>query len=242
MNLLSDASVLYHLVVKPVRGSTHGARLESFYAGQAGAYDAFRQRLLQGRQELWQAIREPEQAVWVDLGGGTAANLDYLGDRLRGLRQAYVVDLSPSLLAVARARIGQREWTNVQVVEADATTFQPTEQQADVVTCSYSLTMIPDWFAAIENAWSMLRPGGLIGVVDFYVSRKYPADGQRRHGGWTRSFWPVWFARDNVFLSPDHLPFLQRRFEAVHCAECRAKLPYLPLARVPYYVFVGRKP
>ena len=43
---------------------------------------------------------------------------------------------------------------------ADATTFQPDAGKADVVTFSYSLTMIPDWFAAIDNALAMLRPAG----------------------------------------------------------------------------------
>ena len=51
---------------------------------------------------------------------------------------------------------------------ADATRFRPPEGAADVVTFSYSLTMIPDWFAALENAAAMLKPGGTIGVVDFY--------------------------------------------------------------------------
>ena len=37
-------------------------------------------------------------------------------------------------------------------VEADAATFRPAEGQADVVTFSYSLTMIPDWFTALETA------------------------------------------------------------------------------------------
>ena len=34
--------------------------------------------------------------------------------------------------------------------------------------------MIPDWFAAVDHAWRLLRPGGTIGVVDFYVGRKHP--------------------------------------------------------------------
>jgi S-adenosylmethionine-diacylgycerolhomoserine-N-methlytransferase len=37
------------------------------------------------------------------------------------------------------------------------------------------------------------------------------------------------------------VPFLHRHFEAVHFEEQRAKVPYLPLGRVPYYLFVGRK-
>jgi S-adenosylmethionine-diacylgycerolhomoserine-N-methlytransferase len=242
MRLLSDLRVLFHLVLKPIRGKDHAARMESFYSGQAEAYDSFRQRLLQGRRELWEAVGVPDGGLWVDLGGGTGSNLEHFGPQIEKLRKVYVVDLSPSLLEVARRRFGENGWANAEAVEADATTFRPADGPADVVTFSYSLTMIPDWFAAVDNALAMLRPGGLIGVVDFYVSRKHPAEGMRRHRWPTRSFWPVWFATDNVFPSPDHVPYLHRRFEPVHFGEHRAKVPYLPLVRVPYYIFVGRKP
>ena len=46
---------------------------------------------------------------------------------------------------------------------------------------------------------------------------------------------------DNVFPSPDHVPFLHRHFDVQHFQEHRAKVPYLPFSRVPYYLFVGRK-
>ncbi len=242
MTLLTDLQTLYHLAVKPVRGDTHAERLESFYAGQAAQYDSFRRRLLQGREELTGAIDQTRGAVWVDMGGGTGANLECLGPRVGELKRFYVVDLSPSLLDLARRQIAERQLGNVEAVEADATTFTPAEGQVDVVTFSYSLTMIPNWIAAVEHAWSLLRPGGRIGIVDFYVSRKHPPHGNRRHAWLTRTFWPLWFARDNVFLSPDHLPHVQWRFESLVCEERRARLPYLPLSRVPYYLFVGRKP
>ncbi len=100
--------------------------------------------------------------------------------------------------------------------------------------------MIPDWFAAVENARVMLRPGGAIGVVDFFVSRKYPEPGRVRHGRFARSFWPLWFAGTDVFPSPDHVPFLHHHFEATEYVEGRTKMPYVPLLRVPYYRFVGR--
>ena len=241
MGLFSDLKILYHLAVKPVRGKDHAARMESFYAGQAAGYDDFRRRLLKGREELCAAIDVPAGGVWVDLGGGTGSNLEYLGDRLATLDKVFVVDLSESLLATANERIEARGWKNVETVAADATTFEVPGRAADVVTCSYSLTMIPDWFATIDNAHRMLRDGGRMGVVDFYVSRKYPADGLARHRWATRHFWPTWFATDNVFPSADHVPYLHRRFEAEHFAEHRAKVPYLPLMRVPYYTFVGRK-
>jgi len=241
MGFASDLRILYHLALKPVRGKDHAARMESFYAGQAGAYDDFRKRLLKGRQELWSLIPPAVGGTWIDMGGGTGANLDYFGDSIQKLRKVYVLDLSHSLLEIAKQRIAAKGWTNVEAVEADATTFRPADGPVDVVTFSYSLTMIPDWFAAIENALAMLKPGGVIGVVDFYVARKYASSGLARHGWLTRTFWPTWFALDNVFPSPDHVPFLPRHFDVLHFQEHRARVPYIPLARVPYYLFVGSK-
>ena len=109
------------------------------------------------------------------------------------------------------------------------------------MTFSYSLTMIPDWFAAVDEAHRLLKPGGTIGVVDFYVSRRYPAEGLRKHSYFARNFWPFWFGNDNVHPSADHLPLLQRRFETVSVSEHHGKLPWVPVVRAPYYRFVGTK-
>ncbi len=241
MAFFADMKILYHMLAKPVRGDSHAQRMESFYGGQAQDYDDFRKRLLRGREELWAMIPKPDKGVWVDMGGGTGANIENFGDEISKLSKIYVVDLSGSLLKVATDRFQQRGWTNVQAIEADATKFQPPDGQADVVTFSYSLTMIPDWFAAIENAGRMLKPGGLIGVVDFYVGRKYPAEGLKRHKWLSRTIWPPWFSTDNVFPSPDHLPFLRHHFEQVQLREDRFRLPYVPFLKTPYYAFVGRK-
>ena len=43
-------------------------------------------------------------------------------------------------------------------------------------------------------------------------------------------------------LSPDILAWLSRRFECIRLEERRGPIPYLPMARVPYFTFVGRKP
>ncbi len=242
MGFFSDMKILYHMLFKPVRGASHAERLESFYGGQAQTYDNFRKRLLKGREELWEKLPRPSGGIWVDMGGGTGANIENFGDSIKQLKKIYVVDLSGSLLKIAADRFAKRGWTNVAPTEADATQFRPVEGEADIVTFSYSLTMIPDWFAALENAIAMLRPGGLLGVVDFYISRKYPESGLRKHSTFTRGLWPNWFATDNVFPSPDHLPFLRRHLETVYLNEQMSRLPYVPFIKTPYYIFVGRKP
>ena len=133
MGFFADMKILYHMLVKPVRGDNHAQRMESFYGGQAKAYDDFRRRLLQGREELWTALPKPADAVWVDMGGATGNNLENFGDDINKLKKVYVVDLSGRLLEVARDRFRQRGWENAETVEADATKWQPPEGTADIV-------------------------------------------------------------------------------------------------------------
>jgi S-adenosylmethionine-diacylgycerolhomoserine-N-methlytransferase len=239
--MLAALKTLYHLSVSPIRGDDHAQRLESFYRGQANDYDAFRKRLLHGRRSLIERLPMRAGDVWTDIGCGTGENLELAGPRLQDAGRVCLVDLCPSLLSVARDRVRAKGWKNVEVVQADAEQYRPPAESVDLVTCSYSLSMIPDWIAVLENIRAMLRPGGHIGVVDFYVSRKYPPAGCVCHSWWTRTFWPTWFALDNVSLRSDLLPLLTRCFRAEHLEEARGKVPFLCGVRAPYFVFVGQK-
>jgi S-adenosylmethionine-diacylgycerolhomoserine-N-methlytransferase len=241
MGLVSDLSVLYHMAVTPVRGATHAERLEAFYRDQSGAYDDFRKRLLHGREEMLAALDVPEGGRWLDMGGGTGHNVEAFGDRRGKLAEVTIVDLCPSLLKVAEQRIQRNGWTNVRTVAGDACVYAHVAGPVDAVTFSYSLTMIPNWFQAVRRAYDQLKPGGVLGVVDFYISRKWPSPGMRKHSAFQRFLWPNWFGFDNVFLSPDHLPLLQTLFTTERLDERLGKVPYLMGLKAPYYIFVGRK-
>lgn len=238
--LRADAGVLLSLLRGMPRDVPHAQRLQAFYAPQAAHYDAFRERLLQGRQALIAGLALPDRARVVELGGGTGRNAEFFGDRLARIERFEVVDLCRPLLARARERA--RGIAQLHAIEADATTYRPA-QPVDCVFLSYALTMIPDWRGAIANAIAMLKPGGVLGVVDFYVAPAQPpfAD-SARHSAWTRWFWPTWFRHDGVRLDAAHLPALRAALPQHAIVEARAPVPYLPLGRVPYYRFVGRKP
>lgn len=233
---------LWHITMHKIKGDSHEDRLESFYKGQAEGYDSYRKKLLHGRQEMFQSLPVNEGDVWVDLGAGTGENAEHLSDKLSQFSKVYQVDLCQPLLDVGHKRVEAHGWTNVEPVHADATKFQPAEGQVDLVTFSYSLTMIPDWFAAIDHAYSLLKPGGHIGVVDFYVSRKYPEETLKRHSWFTRFFWPTFFGSDNVNPNPDHLPYLRKKFDVIKLEEAYGKVPLMPLVRAPYYFLIGQKP
>lgn len=233
---------LWHIAGHRVTGASHQERLESFYQGQASWYDSYRKNLLHGRQEMFSSLPVTDGGFWVDLGAGTGENAEHLKDQLSLFRQVYQVDLCQPLLDVAAKRIEAHGWTNVKPVHHDATTFVPPEGQVDLVTFSYSLTMIPDWFSAIDHAFHLLKPGGTLGVVDFYISRKYPAAGMVKHSWSTRTFWSTFFAFDNVFLTSEHLPYLMKKFEVQKLHEGRGKVPYMPFFRSPHYYVIAKKP
>ena len=190
--LAQDLNVLYNNFLHRISGADHKARLESFYAGQAGSYDVYRHRFLHGRVPMIEAMPTPKGGVWVDLGGGTGANMELLGPHLRTFSKVVLLDLTPSLLEVARARIAANKWGDfVSTVEGDACVKglpgMPRAGTADLVTMSYSLTMIPDWKAALEN-------------VRFFVLLAAPP-----------AYWPLFvlFSQtlSSPFLTPHFFPF-----------------------------------
>jgi len=238
MSPLAEARVLFALARVASGGGSHAERLQRFYAPQAQAYDAFRDRLLHGRRDLVELLPTPVGDRIVELGAGTGRNLEYFGPRLSRLADVQVVDLCPALLDVARRRLAGLP--NARVIEADATAYRP-ERPVDVVYFSYALTMMPDWREAIDNGLAMLRPGGVLGAVDFYLPPARDGEGRFSRRARANRFWRTWFAHDGVHLSQEHVPYLRSRLAVEACLERAGPVPYLPWLRVPYYVFVGRK-
>lgn len=242
MGPLKTLRLLCQFLARPIRGNTHAERLDSFYGYQAGEYDDFRRTFLRGRDELVERLSFPEGGRWCDLGCGTGYLLDAAGPAARRLAAIELVDLCRPLLRRADARIAAGGWANARTIHADIATWRPAEP-VDVVTLSYALTMTPHWFAAIDAAREMLRPGGRIGVVDFHVVRRHPSvPGSGRQSWLTRAFWPAWFDIDDVRPSPDHLPYLASRFELDWFVEGRSRVPGMPWLRPPYYCFIGDRP
>jgi len=247
-NLKQDLSVLRSIWLKPLAGKDHADRLENFYGPQASAYDAFRASFLWGRERLVQTcaarLDGKSDLVWVDLGGGTAENVLMMSKcmDLSRFSKIYVVDLTPSLCKVAAEKARKHGWTNVEVVEGDATCFRlPGNAKADLVTFSYSLSMIPPFHAAVDNAQQLLEEGGMIGVADFYVSSKYDLPCRQMNSA-MRWFWRTCFDTDNIDLGPERRNYLDHTFQRTWEYNGRGSIPYVPVIKAPYYVWIGVHP
>ena len=226
---------------------------------QATVYDVTRKRLLRGREDMLGLLaaqllyrqssqdKRKQKPIWVDIGGGTGYNIEIMGTLLNVedfFAHVYLVDLSPSLCDVARKRIQRLGWTNVTVICQDARVFRLPYSGADLVTMSYSLSMIPDYYSVVDSLTSLLSFEGILGVCDFYVqsivdisSRNYIGGAFNRHVNWLgRMFWRAWFDADRVNLDGGRRDYLEYRFGTILSASDRNYL----LGGIPYYIFVGR--
>lgn len=239
----NDLKILYNMCFKSNLNGDLKQRLDSFYKDQSSHYDSFRKRMLHGREELIEKIIEisPENCTTLDMGGATAYNIQLLSDKINKFKSIIIVDLCDPLLNVANSKILEFNWNNVKTINADASTFK-SDEKVDVILFSYSLTMMPDWFLSLERAYDNLKPGGIICVVDFNISRKWVLKNDHiKHNFLTKIFWSSWFSIDNVFLNCDHLPWLETHFKRKFIKQDFGKIPYLPFFKVPYYIWIGEK-
>jgi hypothetical protein len=140
---------------------------------------------LRGRLEveLGESIRASAPVISRDLTSCTRYNIEAMGNFLdveNFFSAVYLVDLSPSLCDIARGRFGRLGWKNVIIICQDARTFRLPEHEdrprigggADLISMSYSLSMIPDYYSVVDCLSSMLSPLGVFGVCDFYGGLK----------------------------------------------------------------------
>lgn len=238
---LAELRGVLPLLLSAPKGDTHAERMESFYRPQADSYDATRERFLHGRDVL---IREcarlaPQGGVWVDVGGGTARNvLEMRKYRdLSTFERIYLVDISPSMCRVARAALDHHRITNAEVICADAAQFTP-PVPASLVTFSYSLSMMPEYYRVLDHVFTWLAPAGYFGVVDFFVPRCDDAPERSTVGYAGRWLWRAWFDLDRIDIGPERRNYLEHHLDAVFDCDAKARIAWAPMLEVPYYVSI----
>ena len=100
----------------------------------------------------------------VDLGTGTGRMLEVFAPRFR---RGIGMDLSPAMLAYARAKLERAALTNAQVRRADIFDLPLADQSADAVIMHQVLHFLSDPQPAIREAVRVLAPGGRLLIVDF---------------------------------------------------------------------------
>jgi len=251
-NLITGAKLVTFPVWKPIVASTlsvtgHAKDMEAFYKYQKDGYDAFREGLLHAKSELMEGIplKKGGNMVWIDVGGGTARNLEYLTPEVikKYFKEIVIVDISASLLEVAKRRVVEMGLEKiVKVVECDVTVDEvlkklPKAGSVDLITMSYSFSMIPDQDAAIRNISKLLKKGGKLAIADFFQKGNYDDRlpwTSRNARKWEAKFHKWWFNMDNVHLLSDSQMNLGNDLKLVWDRRFRGGVPFLPFLK-PYH-------
>ena len=225
----------------------HAKDMESFYKYQKDGYDAFRENLLHAKTLLMEnfPLRKTGNMVWVDVGGGTARNLEYFKPETirKYFTRIYIVDISESLLEVARRRVELMDIQDIVTIVAHDFTDEavwkvlPAACTVDAVTMSYSYSMIPAQKKCMDHIITLLKPEtGLVAIADFFMKGKYDdflPGLQRRFRHWESLAHKAWFQMDGVHLLHDaDLEF--QGLESIWDNRFRGGVPMLPILQ-PYH-------
>jgi ubiquinone/menaquinone biosynthesis C-methylase UbiE len=150
--------------------ATETERVRRLQDREAPRYDkqiAFFERLLFANGRQWVCQRAQGQVL--ELAAGTARNLPYYAAdvNLTG------IELSEQMLAIGQRRAAQlgRE---VDLRLGDAQELEFPDRSFDTVVCTLGLCTIPDPRRAVAEARRVLRPSGLILLLEHVRSPRLP--------------------------------------------------------------------
>ncbi len=105
-------------------------------------------------------LRPLTAEVIVDVGCGTGANFEFLQDGVGPSGRIIGVDLSPDMLARARARVERNGWDNVTLIESSADDARlPVAADAALFCATHDIMRSPD---ALANVLSQVRNRGRV--------------------------------------------------------------------------------
>jgi len=107
------------------------------------------------------ALRPGDHAL--DLGCGTGLSLGLLRDAVGETGHVYGVDASPDMLARARERVAAAGWYNVQLILADAETFELPEP-VDALLCFFTHDIVLSE-TALPRAMQFLGPDARVAAA-----------------------------------------------------------------------------
>ena len=140
----------------------------------------------------------------------------------------------------------------VKVIEHDFTassvfTVMPKKGTVDLITMSYSYSMIPDQRAAMTNATALLKGGGegLLAIADFFLKGNYDdcLPNFSRNLRMLESYLQKqWFAMDHVhLLTEEQLSYGQPALEVIWDNRFRGGVPFLPILQPYHGVYIMEK-
>ena len=168
-----DKSDITHFGFETIPTAEKADKVAEVFHSVATKYDLMNDLMSLGVHRLWKRFAinlcqlRPEQTV-LDLAGGTgdlAAKISPLiGDR----GHVFLADINNDMLTMGRLRLLDRGiFENVTFVQADAEKLPFPDHYFDRIIIGFGLRNVTDQNAALRSMFRVLKPGGLLVVLEF---------------------------------------------------------------------------
>ena len=121
----------------------------------------------------------------LDLGSGAGTD-SLVAAQMVGPRGSVVgIDMTPEMVAKARASAAATGLANVEFLEAEAEQLPFPDARFDVVISNGVIDLIPDKDLVFAELFRVLRPGGRLQLADVTIQRPVSEEGRRNIDLWT---------------------------------------------------------
>jgi arsenite methyltransferase len=127
---------------------------------------------------------EPGERV-LDLGSGAGTDSLVAAQMVGPEGHVTGIDMTPEMLAKARAGAEEMGAKNVDFIESEAEQLPFADESFDVVISNGVIDLIPDKDAVFGELFRVLKPGGRIQLADVTIQQPVSEEGRRKIDLWT---------------------------------------------------------
>ena len=121
----------------------------------------------------------------LDLGSGAGTDSLVAAQMVGPEGSVTGIDMTPEMIAKARASADELAAGNVHFVESEAERLPFADASFDVVVSNGVIDLIPDKDAVFAELFRVLRPGGRLQLADVTIQRPVSEEGRRNIDLWT---------------------------------------------------------
>jgi SAM-dependent methyltransferase len=121
----------------------------------------------------------------LDIGCGAGTDTLVAAQMVGPEGSVTAIDMTPEMLAKARAAADEMGATNVSFVTSEAERLPFPDASFDVVISNGVIDLIPDKEAVFSEIYRVLRPGGRIQIADVSIQQPVSEEGRRNIDLWT---------------------------------------------------------